>query len=139
MVVVSIALTGTMLVVDTTTQRSSDPMLERQAISIAESYLEEILQKSYTDPDDGALCPAPEVSRALYDNICDYDGLDETGARDQNGGAVTGLEAYRIEIAVDQAATLGGLSGSSDLLRIDVSVSDPLGRPVRLAGYRTNS
>jgi MSHA pilin protein MshD len=136
-VVLSIALGGALLVVGTTTRHSADPMLERQAISIAESYLEEILQKAYTDPDDGLVCPAPEAGRALYDNVCDYDGLDETGARDQSGAAVTGLEAYRIRIDVDSSATLGGLTGPAEVLRVDVSVRDPLGRPVRLAGYRT--
>jgi MSHA pilin protein MshD len=91
-VVISISLTGTMLIVETTTRRSVDPMLERQSISIAESYLEEILQKAYLDPDDGTLCPAPEASRNLFDNICDYSGLTETGARDQNGVAIAGLD-----------------------------------------------
>ena len=137
-VVVAITLTGTMLIVDTTTRRSADPMLERQATSIAESYLEEILQKAYLDPDEGTLCPAPEPTRPLYDNVCDYDGLDEIGARDQNGTRVTGLEAYHVEIRVDRNAQLGSISGSEDVLRIDATVTDPLGRPVLLAAYRTN-
>jgi MSHA pilin protein MshD len=137
-VVISIALTGTMLIVDTTTRRSVDPMLERQAISIAESYLEEVLQKAFLDPDDGTLCPPAEPSRALFDNICDYDGLDETGARNQLGMPVTGLDFYRIEIDIDQTATLGSLTGSANVLRVDATVTDPMGRPVRLAGYRTS-
>ena len=127
-----------MIIVDTTTRRSADPMLERQAISIAESYLEEVLQKAYLDPDDGTLCPAAEPSRNLFDNICDYAGLDEMGARDQNGAAITGLGAYRIQIAIDQTTTLGSLAGSAEVLRIDTIVTDPTGRPVRLAGYRTS-
>lgn len=137
-VVISIALTGTMLIVDTTTRRSVDPMLERQAISIAESYLEEVLQKAFLDPDDGTLCGAAEPSRALFDNICDYNGLDEMGARNQSGMPVTGLDFYRIEIDVDQTATLGSLTGSANVLRVDATVTDPMGRPVRLAGYRTS-
>ena len=136
--VISIALTGTMLIVDTTTRRSTDPMLEQQAISIAESYLEEILQKAYADPDDATICPPPEAARRFYDNICDYDGLDEIGARDQNGVSVSGLEAYRVEIGIDRNASLGSISGSMQVLRVDATVTDPLGRPVRLAGYRTN-
>ncbi len=136
-VVISITLTGTMLIVDTTTRRSVDPMLERQAISIAESYLAEVLQKAFLDPDDGTLCPAAEATRDLYDNVCDYDGLDETGARDQFGTLIAGLGAYRIELDVDQTATLGALTGSANVVRVDATVTDPMGRPVRLAGYRT--
>ena len=137
-VVISISLTGTMLIVETTTRRSVDPMLERQSISIAESYLEEILQKAYLDPDDGTLCPAPEASRNLFDNICDYSGLTETGARDQNGVAIAGLDVYQIQIIVDQSAGLGAITGSANVFRVDATVSDPMGRPVRLSGYRTS-
>lgn len=137
-VIIAISITGTLILVDTTTRRSADPMLERQAISIAESYLEEALQKSYLDPSDGSLCAPPEAARALYDNVCDFSGLDETGARDQNGNAITGLDGYRVQVAVDSAASLGGLSGSADLLRVDITVTDPTGRPLRISGYRTS-
>lgn len=114
-------------------------MLERQAISIGESYLEEILQKAYLDPNDNALCPTPEAARSLYDNVCDYQGFDETGVRDQSGTAISGLEGYRIEIEVDTTATLGSLSGSANVIRVDAIVTDPMGNPISLSGYRTNS
>ena len=138
-VVIAISLTGAFALVDTTTRRSADPMLERQATSIAEAYLEEILQQAYRDPDDGVICPTPEASRPLFDNVCDYSGLLDTGARDQKGDGVDGLEGYRLDVAIDPKATLGALSGDSVVLRIDVTVTDPLGRPVRLSAYRTNA
>jgi MSHA pilin protein MshD len=121
--------------VDTTTRRSVDPMLERQATSIAEAYLEEIAQQAYRDPDDGTICPGPEAERALFDNVCDYQGLVETGARDQTGALVSGLESYHVSVSIDSNATLG----EADVLRIDVTVTDPMGRPVRLSLYRTNA
>ena len=136
-VVVSVSLGGTLMLADATTRRSADPMLERQAISIAEAYLEEILQKSYFDPDTGALCPAPEAQRRLYDNLCDYQGLDERGARDQSGAAIAGLDGYRVEIEVDLSARLGSLSGSPEVLRVDAVVTDPSARSVIVSGYRS--
>lgn len=136
-VVVSISLGGTLMLVDTTTRRSADPMLERQAISIAEAYLEEVLQKSYFDPDTGTLCPAAEGARGLFDNVCDYQGLDELGAHDQNGSLVAGLGGYRVEIDIDLSAQLGTLSGSAEVLRVDAVVTDPTARIVRVSGYRT--
>ncbi len=138
-VVVAICLTGAFALVDTTTRRSVDPMLERQATSIAEAYLEEVLQHAYLDPDDAAVCPAPEAGRTLFDNVCDYRGLSELGARDQSGGLVPGLESYRIAIEIDSEATLGALVGEPFVLRVDITVTDPLGRPVRLSAYRTNA
>lgn len=138
-VVVAICLTGAFALVDATTRRSADPMLERQATSIAEAYLEEVLQQAYRDPDDGGVCPTPEASRSLFDNVCDYAGLSDAGARNQSGNAVAGLEAYRVQVGIATTATLGSLSGQASVLRIDVTVTDPLGRPVRLSAYRTNA
>lgn len=138
-VVVSICLTGAFALVDATTRRSADPMLERQAIAIGEAYLEEILQQAYLDPEAGTVCPSPEASRALYDNVCDYAALVDAGARDQTGRAIDGLSGYQIEVAIDRAATLGALGGDGVVLRIDVTVTDPTGRPVRLSAYRTNA
>lgn len=137
--VIGISLSGTMTLVDTTTRRSADPMLERQALAIGEAYLEEIMLKDYLDPDTGTLCPTAEAARALYDNVCDYDGLDDAGARDQSGTAITGLDGYRIEIDVDTTATLGSLSGSADVIRVDAIITDPQGRVVALSSYRTRS
>ena len=138
-VVVAICLTGAFALVDTTTRRSVDPMLERQATSIAEAYLEEVLQQAYLDPDDAAVCPTPEAERTLFDNVCDYRGLAEVGAQDQTGGLVPGLESYRIAIEIDSKATLGALVGDEVVLRVDITVTDPLGRPVLLSAYRTNA
>lgn len=136
--VVAIALTGTLLVVDTTTRRSAEPMLERQAISIVAAYLEEALSKAYLDPQTGTVCPAPEARRDLFDNVCDFDGLDETGARNPFGTAIAGLDGYRVQLDVDRGANLGGLSGASRVLRVDATVIDPMGRVFRASGYRTN-
>lgn len=137
--VVSIALSGTLLVINDAVRHSADPMLERQAIAIGESYLEEIVQKSFLDPDDGTVCPAPEGARPLYDNVCDYDGFDEMGARDQTGRVIVGLENYRIQISIDTSANLGAIAGSAEVLRVDATITDALGRPLLISGYRTRS
>ncbi len=83
------------------------------------------------------MCPAPEASRDIFDNVCDYDLLDDSGARRQDGGAITGLEAYRVRTTVDQAATLNGLSGAAQVLRVDVRVTRDSRIDLTLSGYRT--
>ncbi|MCP5043498.1 MAG: prepilin-type N-terminal cleavage/methylation domain-containing protein [bacterium] len=139
--VLSVALTGSMMVMQRTLRASADPMLSHQAIVIAETYLEEILLQSYIDPDldpaTGAVCPAAEGGRALYDNICDYSGLSDSGAHDQNDTAITGLGDYTIDVTVDTTATLNTLSGSSKVLRVDVQVTHPAAVDITLSGYRT--
>jgi MSHA pilin protein MshD len=68
-VIVSVGLAGILLVMNTTTRSSADPMIRKQALAIAESLLEEIeLQPfTYCDPTDAnfedatvaALAPTP--------------------------------------------------------------------------------
>lgn len=140
-VVISIALTGTLMVMDQTTRHSADPMLETQAIAIAEAYLEEILLLPFIDPDldplTGPTCPPEETNRTLFDNVCDYRNTDDAGARDQTDAAVAGLEDYRVRVSVDTSATLGALSGSNTVLRVDVRVTHPANIDLMLSGYRT--
>jgi MSHA pilin protein MshD len=137
MVVISIALTGILLVINYTTRNSADPVLRHQAIAIAEAYMEEITLRNYNDPDDGLLCPTPEANRALYDNVCDYNGLSNNGAVDQNGNAFAGLGNYTVNVVVaPQPYGPAGLPVNG--LRIDVTVTDSGGQNLTLTGFRAN-
>jgi len=138
-VVIAVALTGTLMATQSANRHGADPMIQRQALAIAEAYLEEILLQPYLDPDTGSVCPTREANRGLYDNVCDYAGLDDMGARDRNGLPVTGLDGYRVRVGVDTNATLGALSGASTVLRVDVRVTHPSGTDHALSAYRTNS
>ena len=53
-VIISVALTGILLVMNQTTAHSADPMIRKQALAIAESILEEVelMPFTYCDPDD---------------------------------------------------------------------------------------
>ncbi len=138
-VVVSIALTGVLLVTSYTTRHSADPVLTHQAVAIAEAYMEEITLKNYLDPDTGTLCPAAEPSRVLYDNVCDYNNLSDSGAVDQNGNSIGGLSNYSVRVAVSNPEQPYGPAGMTvNGLRIDVTVTDPAGESLTLAGYRAN-
>ena len=77
MVVVSIALGGVLMVMNYTIWHSADPMLQHQAVAIAESYLEEVLLHAYSDPDGSG----GESLRNLFDDVDDYDGLADTGCQ----------------------------------------------------------
>jgi MSHA pilin protein MshD len=128
-VVVAIAISAVLGTLTFASTSSADAMVRQQAVSIASAYLEEILLRSYADPDgvDG------ESARAAFDDVDDYDGLSNTGAEDQLGTAIDGLDQYRVEVEVVQE-TIGGV----DALRVDVSVDPPSGPTVVLSGYRTN-
>jgi MSHA pilin protein MshD len=166
--VAAIALSALMLFMSGSVGRSGDPMVQEQAGAIARAYLEEILQKNFCDPDfdvDGNPatpldCPlqctasawqaggcrhsgsALEPRRDLYDDVCDYDGLSDSGAVDQTGTAVPGLSQYHVAVDIvdDDGADLNGLQGGSgQVVRIDVEVTHPaMPEGVRLSGFRAN-
>ncbi len=132
MVVIAVALAGILSVITRITSRSADPVLRRQSIAIAESYLEEISLKSFNDPDGGV-----EAGRALFDDVSDYNGLNDVGARDQNGNAIAGLGGYAVAVNV-QAANFGPAGSLVAGLRIAVTVTDPAGAGLTLTGFRAN-
>ena len=131
-VVVSVALGGVLMAINYTVTHSADPMLQHQAVAIAESYLEEILLKPFADPDG----VDSEGSRVLFDDVDDYNGLNDSGARDQTGTAIAGLTNYTVAITVTSTA-LNGI-GAADSKQITVTVSHPVGFNISLTGYRTN-
>jgi MSHA pilin protein MshD len=126
-VIIGVAMGGIISVIGRTTRSSADPMLERQAIAIAEAYLEEILAKSYTvQPGTG--------TRDQFDDIGDYSALPDTTVRSQSGEAIGELSTYSVTVTVAAEAALNGVNAR----RIDVTVTPPVGSPVTLTGYRTN-
>ena len=138
--VIAIALVGTLQVMAVTAGASADPMILQQAAAVADSHLEEILLNPYYDPDLGAgggACPAPEASRALFDNVCDYDSLDDSGARDHTDTPLSELSAYRVCVTVDSTASLGSLSGPADVVRVDVRVTHTDISDITVSAYRT--
>ena len=157
-VVIGVGLAGILIVMDRTTRASGNPVVQHQAIAIAEAYLEEILAKPFCDPDvapcqTGVLnppgspnclvCPAAEGSRDLYDNVCDYNGLPDTVVRNQIGNAIAGLAAYAVQVNILTNDSLGTggtqLNGAAcEVLRVQIQVTGPGGTDIRLSGYRTN-
>jgi MSHA pilin protein MshD len=108
---------------------SSGSTLARvRAQGIAQSYLSEVLSRPFTDPD---ATPA-EASRALFDDIGDYAGLDDAAAVDQAGAVIA---PYRVRVSVTPAA-LGSVP-ATHARRVDVQVDLPDGQMVLATGFRT--
>jgi MSHA pilin protein MshD len=131
-VVVSIAASGVLGVLSMTTAGSADPMIRHQAAAIAEAYLEEIMLKPLMDPDgiDG------EGARDAFDDLDDYDGLVDVGARDQFGSPIAGLDDYNVAVTVAPSGALPSVP-AVDAMRVDVAVSHGSDIDFVLSGYRT--
>lgn len=131
-VVVAIAASAVLGVLSSSARRSADAMIMAQAVSIAEAYLEEISLKPYADPDgvDG------ETVRTDFDDVDDYHGLNDVGARNQFGTAIAELSRYTVAVTVGASSALTSVP-STDALRIDVRVTYSPNVSVALSGYRT--
>ena len=131
-VVLAVAATALLSVFTSTVGSSANPVIQQQAISIAEAYIEEILLKDFNDPDGSGV----EADRADFDDVRDYDGITNAAVSDQNGNAITELDDYEVTVNVVGEAFNGIAAANS--LRIDISVNHPAIDPITISGYRTN-
>jgi MSHA pilin protein MshD len=131
--IVAIAATAVLGAMSTITARGAETMVRQQAVAIADAYLEEILLQPVVPP---AGAPVP-TSRANFNDVDQYNGLIDVGARDQFGNPLPNLSGYTVSVTVAQTAALPGIA-ASNARRIDVSVTDPNGVSVTLSGYRAN-
>jgi len=124
-VIVSVGVTGILLVMNTVVASSADPMVRKQALALADSILEEILQKEYADPDG----TSGETTRATFDDVDDYNGKSNSTFTD----LPSSLASYLITIVVDAPAPLNGVTTK----RVRVTVSHGK-EGITLTGYRGN-
>jgi prepilin-type N-terminal cleavage/methylation domain-containing protein len=130
-VVFTIAVFGVANLLTAHASRSSDRMIILQAAAIASSYLEEIQQLPYN-----AGANTVEANRSFYNDVRDYNGLSDVGARNRTGAAVPNLSDYTVTVSVG-----GGVLGAvpaAQVRQITVTVRHvPSGRTVVMNGYRT--
>jgi MSHA pilin protein MshD len=133
-VIVSVALAGVLTVLNFTVLHSADPMVRKQALSVAEALMDEVTLQSYTycDPTDATVTTAnaadtlagnctttaeavgPEAGQTRYststpfNNVNDYNGFSMAGIRDLSppaGTAIANLSGYTATVAVANAGT----------------------------------
>ncbi|MHB1117527.1 prepilin-type N-terminal cleavage/methylation domain-containing protein [Sideroxydans sp.] len=159
-VIISVALTGILLVMNQVTAHSADPLVRKQALAVAESILEEVelMPFTYCDPNDASAvtatstagCTVPEVLGAEigetryspttpFDNVNDYHNFQmAAGSIMDITNSNTGLAGYALSPITVTAIDLGGITqASGDALLITVTVSDPAGNDIVLQGIRT--
>lgn len=136
-VIIGIALTGILLVMNQVMRHSADPLIHKQAIAAAESLLEEIELQDFISA-SGATNAVTQANRASeYHIVNDYNGFATTGIFPVNGAlAVAGLQSYNASVTIANTA-LGGIAAGSAVL-ITVTVTSPQSEfPIQISGYRT--
>ncbi len=127
-VIVGVAMAGILSVFNTSVKSSADPMVRKQAMALADSIMEEILQKEYKDPN--GLPNVVESDRSTYNDVDDYNGLTQTAFTDL---AAAGLSSYAITISVAAAAPVNGVT----MKKVTVTVSRG-SESIVMNGYRAN-
>lgn len=155
-IIVSVALAGVLTVLNITAKSSADPMIRKQALSIAEAILEEVMLQPFTwcDPDDAAAATATQYADCAvaennlvaeagesrgstttpWDNINDYNSATPIGSNITGGGSAL----YNATVSVERVALngIGDTSAISAALLISVSVTGG-GETIQLQTYRT--
>ncbi|WP_334188112.1 type IV pilus modification PilV family protein [Noviherbaspirillum sp.] len=156
-VIISVAVIGILQVMATTTGRSADPQVRKQALAVAEALLEEVLLMRFTacDPDGisplapcallEAIGPEPGETRGSttqpFDNVNDYHGFTLAGGGTAMGNAANVVVPSGYSASVSVAPEPGfGPAGQqvpqASVLRVTVNVTYS-GGTVSLQGYRT--
>jgi MSHA pilin protein MshD len=145
-VIVSVGVAGILGVMNVTVKSSSDPVVRKQSLALAESILDEVLAKDFANPASGGYtetAPTTCANRAFYDDVDDYSCFDgSTDSKKIHGDVTLGatsladLSAYRASIAVDATASavIGGIT-TGDIKKVTVTVTGS-GETLQLSGYR---
>ncbi len=149
-VLISIAMTAVLTAFSTSMGRSADPLWKNKSIKLAQAYLDEILSKNYDNDTPLGGAPAtlaincgslgPEVgeSRADFDDVDDYHGIDEIPQLVTGGGLGT-YNLYRVQVSVVCAGGELGLSvPNNQAKRVTVTVVPPNQSAMPFSAYRGN-
>ena len=126
-VVVGAGLAGILAISTNVAKSSADPMVRKQAMALADSILEEILQKEFADPDG----VSGETTRDTMDDVDDYNGKDKTLFSDWPST----LNSYAVAIVV--TPTTLGSAPTIAVKQVTVTVTGG-SNVVALTGYRAN-
>ena len=139
-VIVSVALTGILAVMNVTTRGSADPLVRKQALAVAESLLEEVELQDFNSA-SGVTNAVTQANRSTeYHIVNDYNGFNMPAppgiyALNDSVTPIAGLTGYSASVTVGAPVTIGAPAAIAVL--ITVTVTDPQTNQIQISGYRT--
>jgi len=140
--VISVLIVGVMLVaaLEAIGAAARDSVLQQEqckTTALAEQLLSEIRQCSYVDPNTES-----GETRATWDDVSDYDNLDEQPPTSRTGSPLAGYTNWKRKVEVffvdpnDPSAAVGSDAG---LKSIAVTVVSPAGKSTTLTALRSKN
>lgn len=135
-VIISIALSALLSVLTINTKASVDPLIRKQALAIAESLLEEVELQDFSNSPCGVGCAGDVLQRNSFDDVFDYNGINNITADVITG--IAALSAYKVKIDALNPASDWGTIPKDKVAEITVTVTDPSNQTLSAVGYRVN-
>lgn len=145
LIIISVALVGSLRAFSLLSGRSADALLQSRVTNLAQIYLDEILARQFDEttgpagvPPYNGVCRITDdgESRAQYDDVDDYNGInaEDPALMDQS---LAGLyNGYSVSIEVHCDNSLG--INAEGAKRIDLSIMAPNGQVSRFTAYKGN-
>lgn len=113
----------------------------RGGYALAEQLMTEIMATAFADPDQTpSFGPETgESSRALFDDVDDYNGYSASPPTARDGTALTGYTGWTrsVVVAFVNPASPDVVVASSTLKKITVTVTSPTGKTTIISGWRS--
>jgi MSHA pilin protein MshD len=134
MVVVAVGLAGVLSAFNAVVRSSADPLVQKQALALAEEMMEEVMLKPYAAP-AGSIGAIVGCNRSGADEIADYNNYNQSACTIEGTPMVAPLNGYLITVTVVQTA-LGAIP-AADASLVTVTVTNGP-QTVVLRGWRAN-
>jgi MSHA pilin protein MshD len=149
-VVISIALVAVLNSFSFSVSQSADPLWRNKSLKLAQLYLDEILARSYDEttpvgglptvasPSCSSLGPESGEDRATYDDVDDYNGINESPPVSLIGAIDSSYDNYRVQVTVSCDGSSVGASGNEHAKKIVVQVTPPGEGDIFFSVYKGN-
>jgi MSHA pilin protein MshD len=112
-VVLAAAATAILSAYVTSVASSADPQVRVQAQAIAVAYMDEIMLQAFDDPDTGDTGSQEESDREDFDDIWDYQNIDEDPTDRNSPPPIDGLTEYNVTVNVTELDNITELDEDS--------------------------
>ena len=155
-VIMAVALVSLAFTISLSAGKSADIFWQVKVVELGQAYMEEILSRRFDESTPLGGSPACEPSgsgcssigvdsgesRTLFDDVDDYDGIDDSPPKDAEGNDRLNYVGYRVQVSVAYAdagqQTAYSLDGAYDAKVITVTVSHLTGNALVFSAYKGN-